>query len=91
MNYYRSYLLLSNRKERVVLNGQSFCWSNVCSGFPEELIVGPLLFLIQINELLDNLSTNSNVSSDNMSIFSIFNDVNTSEKKLNGDLKKINN
>ena len=81
---------LSNRKQRVVLNGQNPSWTNVHVGVPQGSILGPLLFLIYINDLADNLSSNVKLFADDTSLLSVVHDVNASARELYDDLKKIN-
>ena len=42
---------LSNRKQGVLVNGQSSNWVDVKVGVQQDSIMGPLLFLIYINDL----------------------------------------
>ena len=73
-----------------MLNGQSSSWINVNAGVPQGSILGPLLFLIYINDLPDGLSSNTKLFADNISLFSVVHDINTSTIELTSDLKKIN-
>ena len=80
---------LSNRKQRVVLNGQTSSWADVNAGVPQGSILGPLLFLIYINDLADGLSSNAKLFADDTSLFSVAHNANTTVKQLNNDLVKI--
>ena len=75
--------LLKERKQRVVLNGQHSEWSYASAGVPQGSILGPLLFLICINDLSDNLSSNHELLAKDSSLFSVVHDINQSGIKLN--------
>ena len=79
---------LRNRKQRVTLNGQSSSLANINPGFPQGSTLGPLFFLICINDLSDGLSSNDKLFDTSLS--SVVHDISTSAIELNSDLKKIN-
>ena len=80
---------LTDRKQRVLLNGQTSEWRNVTAGVPQGSILGPLLFLIHINDLSGDLFSKAKLFADDTSLFSVTHDITTSENELNNDLKKI--
>ena len=73
-----------------MLNGQVSDWSDVRAGVPQGSILGPLLFLIYINDLSEGLSSNAKLFADDTSLFSVIHNSNTSALELNSDLAKIN-
>ena len=82
---------LSDRKQRVILNGQKSTWENVNAGVLQGSILGPLLFLIYINDLSGDLSSKTKLFADDTSLFNVAHDINISANELNNDLKKVSN
>ena len=81
---------LHNRKQRVVLNGKASERKRIYSGVPHGSALGPLLFLIYINDLPDGIISMCKIFADDTSLFSKVLDVNKSVIELNADLEKIN-
>ena len=73
-----------------MLNGQVLDSSDVRTGVPHGSILGPLLFLIYINDLSEGLSSIDKLFPDDTSLCSVIHDSNTSALELNSDLAKIN-
>ena len=80
---------LTDRKQRVVLNGQNSEWADVKAGVLQRSVLGPLLFLIYINDLPDGLTSSAKLFADDTSIFSTVKNVNESCEVLNADLLQI--
>ena len=77
---------LRNRFQRVLLNGQTSEWLPAKTGVTQGSILGPLFFLIYINDLSDNLVSTVKRFAYDTSLFSVVNDSNISANELNNDL-----
>ena len=60
---------LSNRKQRVQINGSQSSWVPVLSGVPQGTVLGPLLFLIYINDIVKNINSNIRLFADDCVIY----------------------
>ena len=80
---------LSNRVQRVLLNGQHSEWLPIKAGVPQGSILGPLFFLAYINDLSDGLESTVKLFADDTSIFAVISDPVLTSTRLNNDLKKV--
>ena len=80
---------LSNRFQRVVINGQYSSWSPVLAGVSQGSILEALLFVIYINDLPENLQSIVKLLADGTSLYSTVYVPNISASQLESDLKKI--
>ena len=80
---------LHNKKQRVVLNGPYSDYSIIESGVPQGSVLGPLLFLVYINDLERNIKSNIKFFDDDTMLFSIVKIDVISSDDLNHDLDII--
>ena len=57
--WFKNYL--SGRKQRVVIDGTQSLWADVKSGVPQGSLLGPILFLIYVNDMPDEVK-NSHIA-----------------------------
>ena len=81
---------LINRLQRVNLEGVESTWQKVEAGVPQGSILGPLLFLVYINDLLYGVQSNAFIFADDTSLFHIGSNPEDSSMVLNRDLTIIN-
>ena len=60
---------LTTRRQRVVINGCSSDWSPVLSGVPQGSILGPLLFILYINDLPSAVSCTLKIFADDVAMY----------------------
>ena len=68
--------------QRVVLNGKCSKWSPITAGVPQRSLLGPMLFLVYINDLVDNISHDAKLFPDDTSIFTVVYDENIATEQL---------
>ena len=69
---------LKDRKQRTVLNGQSSSWGDISAGVPQGSILGPLFFLVYINDLTEDLRCNVKLFADDTTLFMVVQNFNFS-------------
>ena len=83
--YKRLENYLPGRFQRVFLNGQTSLWRPFLAEVLQGSFLGPLLFLIYINDLPNELKSNVKLFADDTSLFTIVKDKNKSVNVLNKD------
>ena len=86
-NLFQSYL--SNRKQVVVVDGVKSDILDVNAGVPQGSRLGPLLFIIFINDIITNLESEITIFADDTTLLATGKDPNLTTQQLNRDLVKI--
>ena len=88
LKFFESYL--HNRKQRVMINGSYSDYASIESGVPQGSVLGPLLFLVYINDLEKNIKSNVKFFADDTMLYSVVKDPLITAADLNHDLDSIN-
>ena len=89
LNWFKSYL--SNRKPFVSVHGYSSSQCDMSYGVPQCSVLGPVLFLIYVNDLLNSSKFFSFfLFADDTNIYCESEDLSLLTRKLSKELKKSN-
>lgn len=86
LNWFTSYL--SNRKQRVVCEGFPSTWMSTSADVPQGSVLGPYLFLLYVNDIVDNISSNIRLFADDTTLFTVIDNA-ESVRMLNEDIYNI--
>jgi hypothetical protein len=87
LSWFSSYL--SARRQRVTLPGAQSEWKSVSAGVPQGSILGPLLFLIYINDIVTDINANIRLFADDTGLSIIVENPVIAANTLNSDLDTI--
>ena len=85
--WFASYL--DNRRQRVVLPGANSRWNSIHAGVPQGSVLGPLLFLLFINDIVNDIGSSIRLFADDTSLYIIVENPELAAQLLNTDLEKI--
>ena len=81
---------LTDRRQRVVLRNGVSTWQQVTSGVPQGTILGPILFLLYINDISENVSSHTKMFADDTKLYNTIHSIADCEI-LQADLDKLSN
>ena len=87
LEWIKSYLSL--RKQRVVINGIESDWIYINAGVPQGSILGPLFFLVFINDIVVEVNCSIKLFADDTTIYVIIENVTAAGELLNLNLDKV--
>ena len=67
INWIEKWLI--DRRQRVLVDGEVSNWKSVLSGVPQGSVLGPILFLVYINDLDDDISSKVLKFADDTKVF----------------------
>ena len=79
---------LKDRRQRVVVDGEVSSWKPVLSGVPQGSVLGPILFLIYINDLEEGVTGNILNFADDTKLFRKVKEIGD-KQKLQDDIDKL--
>ena len=79
---------LTDRRQRVVVDGEVSSWKSVLSGVPQGSVLGPILFLVYIDDLEEGVTGNILKFADDTKLFRKTKEIGD-KQKLQDDIDKL--
>ena len=87
LSWFTDYL--ENRTQSVVISGHVTNTTSLKSGVPQGSILGPLLFLIYINDIVNNIGSTIKLFADDTSLYIVVDTPVSAASCLNDDLNSL--
>jgi hypothetical protein len=87
LSWFRNYL--TNRKHRVVVEGQESTLHDVTAGVPQGSVLGPILFILYINDIINETNVNVRLYADDATIFISYDNPQTAANEIEQNLQKV--
>ena len=84
--WFESYVC--NRHQRVINEGSKSTWMSTTAGVPQGSVLGPFLFLLYVNDIVEKINTNIRLFADDTTLFTVIENQ-ESIQLLNEDLIEI--
>ena len=69
LKWIKNFLI--GRQQKVILNGSSSQWTEVTSGVPQGSVLGPLLFILYVNDITDGVQSSLEMFADDSKLYRI--------------------
>ena len=87
LDFFQSYI--SNRKQCVIVDGEKSSFVEIKAGVPQGSRLGPLLFIIYINDIVNDIESEIMIFADDTTLLALGDDLTATALQLNRDLEKL--
>ena len=81
-------VFITDQYQRVALRGHYSSWTSVLSGVPQGTVLDPILFLIYINDISRNITSQTKLFADDMKVYRVLRDSKDDVEELHNGLTR---
>ena len=87
LEFFKDYL--NNRQQRVIVKGHYSSWAHIRAGLQQGSVLGPLLFLVYINDLVDAMTCDVKLYADDTVLYTVVDNQKQSADEWNSNLVQV--